>query len=87
MAALGLLEESVDGRFQLTELSQPLRTDHPQSIAQGVLFTASQENTHAWAELEHTLHTGISGFEHAFGMPRFEYWREHPEWTSIFSRR
>ena len=84
MAGLGLLEEAVDGRFQLTELAQPLRTDHPHSVAPSVLFTASEENTRAWAELEHTLHTGISGFEHAFGMPRFEYLRAHPEWTTIF---
>jgi hypothetical protein len=84
MAGLGLLEELDDGRFQLTELAQPLRTDHPQSVAPSVLFTASQENTRAWAELEHTLHAGVSGFEHAFGMPRFEYLRTHPEWANIF---
>jgi hypothetical protein len=84
MAGLGLLEEAVDGRSQLTELAQPLRRDHPQSVASNVLFTASQENTRAWSELEHTLRTGESGFEHAFGMPRFEHLREHPEWATIF---
>src|SRR5579864_9016976 len=84
MAVLGLLEESVDGCFQLTDLAQPLRTDHPQSVAPSVLFTASQENTRAWGELEHTLRTGISGFEHAFGMARFSYLRTHPEWATIF---
>ncbi len=84
MAGLGLLEETDDGRFQLTELAQPLRADHPQSVAPSVLFTASQENTRAWAELEHTLHNGVSGFELAFGMQRFEYLRAHPEWSSIF---
>lgn len=84
MAGLGLLEQAVDGRFQLTDLAQPLRTDHPESVVSSVLFTGSIENTRAWAELEHTLHTGVSGFEHAFGMPRFEYLRAHPEQMAIF---
>jgi hypothetical protein len=84
MAGLGLLEEAVDGRFQLTQLAQPLRTDHPHSVAPSVLFTASEENTRAWAELERTLRTGVSGFELAFGMPRFEYLRAHSEWATIF---
>ena len=84
MAGLGLLEEPVAGYFQLTDLAQPLRRDHPESVASSVLFTASIENTRAWAELEHTLRTGVSGFEHAFGMPRFPYLQAHPEWATIF---
>ena len=85
MASLGLLEEvGDDGCFQLTALGQPLRTDHAQSVARSVLFTACEENTRAWAELEHTLQTGSSGFEHAFGMPRFEYLRARPAWAAIF---
>ncbi|MBV9173272.1 MAG: hypothetical protein JOZ81_24670 [Chloroflexi bacterium] len=87
MATLGLLEEAVDGRFQLTDLAQPLRTDHPESVVSSVLFTASIENTRAWAELEHTLHTGVSGFEHACGMPRFEHLRAHRADDQIFRRR
>lgn len=84
MAGLGLLEETADGCFQSTELAQLLRRDHPHSVAPNVLFTASEENTRAWAELEQTLRTGISGFEHAFGMPRFSYLRAHPEWATVF---
>ena len=84
MASLGLLEEAPDGRFNLTALSEPLRSDHPASLRQDVLFTAARENTLAWASLEQTLFTGVSGFEHAFGMPRFEYLQAHPEWAAIF---
>jgi hypothetical protein len=84
MGAIGLLEETEDGRFRLTELSEALRGDHPESARDSVLFTASEENTRAWAALEYTLRSGLSGFEHAFGMPRFEHLQAHPDWASVF---
>jgi hypothetical protein len=84
MGGIGLFEETPDGRFGLTELSQVLRTDHPDSARDNVLFTASEENTRAWGALEHTLRTGVSGFEHAFGMPRFAHLQAHPEWAGVF---
>jgi hypothetical protein len=87
MAAIGLLTNAQDGRFQLTDLSDPLRSDHPASLRQDVLFTAGPENTLAWAALELTLRTGVSGFEYAFGMPRFEYCRRTQSGPPYFSRR
>src|SRR6185312_16280732 len=30
------------------------------------------------------VRSGVCGFEHAFGMPRFEYLRAHPEWAAVF---
>lgn len=80
MAVIGLVDELADGRFGPTELSEALRT----SVRDNVLFTASEENTLAWAGLEHTLRTGISGFERAFGVPRFQYLQAHPEWADVF---
>jgi hypothetical protein len=80
MAVVGLVEELADGRFGPTELSAALRT----SVRDNVLFTASEENTLAWAGLEHTLRTGVSGFQRAFGVPRFQYLQAHPEWADVF---
>ena len=87
MACIGLVEEMPDGRFGSTELADHLRTDHPSAVRDNVSFTASEENTLAWAALERTLRTGVAGFEHAFGMPRFRYLQLHPEWATVFQKQ
>ncbi len=84
MSGIGLIAETGEGRFALTELSEALRSDVPGSVRDNVLFTASEENTRAWGALEHTLRTGVSGFEHAFGMPRFTHLQVHPAWAGVF---
>ena len=84
MSGIGLIAETDDGCFSSTSLSDALRSDVAGSARDSVLFTASEENTRAWAALEHTLRNGVSGFEHAFGMPRFEHLQAQPEWAGVF---
>jgi hypothetical protein len=38
----------------------------------------------AWGDLSNSVETGQSGFEHIYGMPLFEYFRNNPKAAAIF---
>jgi hypothetical protein len=89
---LGIFEWQDDGRFALTDLSQPLLSSSPESVRPGVLFLG-QEQYRAWADLLQTVMTGEPAFQRLFGTP-FDYYDQHPEtgeafdsWMSVSSRQ
>ena len=72
LAAEGVLEERGDATFALTDLGQPLRSDHPQSqrgaaLARGALYFA------AAAQMLPALQAGEIPFDRAYGQPLFNY--------------
>lgn len=85
LAAEGVLEEHADAMFALTELGQPLRADHPQSLrgaalARGGLYFAVA------AQLLPALQAGVIPFDHANGQSLFTYLSANPAAESAFQQ-
>ena len=78
----GLFQETADGHFDHSALSQALRSDAPGSYRAGArLFHTLFP---AWNGLDHSIRTGEPGFNKVFGKPIFEYLGEHPELAPQF---
>ncbi|HYV20963.1 MAG TPA: methyltransferase [Verrucomicrobiae bacterium] len=85
LAALGLLTGKDGKRFALTPLGETLKTGAPGSARATVLTLGGPFGWKAWEELLHSVKTGKTGFEKAFGMGAFDYLAKHPDEASLFS--
>ena len=84
LVSAGVFSERDDGTFELTPLSEWLRSDVPGSFRSAVrLFTGPQE-WGAWGALSHTVRTGEMAQGHVFGLSPFEYFEKHPEEGAVF---
>jgi hypothetical protein len=79
LAGAGVFAEDGLGRFMLTPLAATLRTDTPDSVRDWALLIAAPPVWAAWGDLLHSIRTGESAFEHAFGMPLFKYMSDHSQ--------
>jgi hypothetical protein len=85
LSNLGILTEGADRRFGLTPVGQALRTGAPGAARSSILTMASDWWIQGMGELRYSLETGKPGFEHALGMPIFEWFTKHPDIASLFS--
>lgn len=85
LASRGVFREDTDGRFSLTALADPLRSDAPDSIHNWALFVGSEAELQTWAHLSYSIRTGKPAFEHIFGKGWFTYLDEQPEMAKIFN--
>jgi hypothetical protein len=85
LASVGVFAEQPEGRFAQTPMSDALRSDVPHSMRGVARFAIRPWSIQAWMELEHTLQTGASAFEHAHGMKIFDYLTQHPSEMKIFA--
>lgn len=85
LASLGILTERDTQRFALTPLGEALKTGAPGSARATLMAFCSPWFSGGWQEILHSVQTGKTGFEKAFGMPVFEYLGQHPEDASNFS--
>src|SRR4051812_8392816 len=53
LAALGVVDQAADGRYQLTEAGQFLRSDVPGSLRGIAAMFGGEIHTRAWARLNH----------------------------------
>jgi len=72
LASVGIFAEQADGRFDLTPLAQPLRSDAPDTV-RPFLFVTGEVAGPAVAELEYSVRTGQPAFDHARGVSWWEY--------------
>lgn len=86
-AASRLVDLDRDGRARLSRIGEPLRRDHPHSIASWVAYQAAPANADAHAQLEAQLREGAepSGHRRAFGNSVWDYLGEHPEEGARFA--
>ncbi len=82
-AFYGLVTELPEGRFELTDFGQPLRSDVKESIAPTAIMLG-QEHYRAWGSLLHSVMSGESAFQHVYGMPMFDYLAKDPEAQADF---
>jgi len=85
LAGLGVLSEREGQRFALTPLGEALKSGAPGSARPTLLALAGPMCWQGFGEFMHSLETGKTGFEKAFGMPVFDYLAKNPEDAANFS--
>jgi len=85
LAGIGIFAEDADGRYRQTELSDVLRTDHPQSMRRSALMFGAGFMWKPMGELAAGITTGQPPFEHLFGAQFFEYLAAHPDDAAVFN--
>jgi hypothetical protein len=85
LASVGIFAEQEDGRFRQTPMSEALRSDVPYSM-RGVARMSNQHSiTRGWMELERSVRTNTSAFEHAHGVRLLDYLNHRPEEMEVFA--
>ena len=79
LAAVGVLQESENGWYELTDVGSFLRNDVPGSHASMARLLSSGSCWAAWGNLLHTVRTGETAFEHTHGVDVWRYRAAHPE--------
>ncbi len=85
LASSGVFREDEQRRFELTPLSDCLRSDVHGSMAALSLMRGDWQYQ-AWSKLEHSIQTGQAAFEHVFGEPIFDYLAHSPEQAAVFDQ-
>ncbi|GAA4437214.1 methyltransferase [Bremerella cremea] len=83
LASVGIFTETDPRHFALTPSAEPLRKDVPGSKYALALMTGD-EQFRTWAELEYSVRTGKTAFDHVYGKPIFQYLGENPSKAKIF---
>ena len=83
LASVGVFAEDEQGRFALTPLAEPLRSDVAGS-KRALALMSGDEQFRAWAEIDYSLRTGKVAFDKVFGKPAFDYLGDHPDKARIF---
>ena len=85
LASVGVFSHDTENRFAITPVSETLRTDIRGSLRAFAMTELGEEHYPAWGDLLHSVHTGEIAFNHAFGMPVWEFFAKHPENARIFN--
>lgn len=84
LAGLGILTEKDDKRFALTDLGAAMKTGAPGS-ARSTILSFGNWGANSFQEIMHSLETGGTGMQKAFGERLFDYLAKRPEAASQFS--
>jgi hypothetical protein len=85
LSSLGVFHEDPSGRFALTPLAEPLRTDVPDSVRALSIFNGGPQVWRTWGELTYSVTTGESAFRPVFGADNWTYRAHNPEANAIFN--
>ena len=86
LASVGIFEEVGPRTFALTPPAELLQRAHPRSARDMMVFIADPFHFRVYADLEESLKTGRPCGEKTVGMPVFQYFEKHPEYSEIFNR-
>ena len=78
LASTGVFAEDASGRFHLTPLAEPLRSDAPDSVRGFAIYFGADWHRRVYNELGYSVQTGKPAFEKIYGKPFFEYLAENP---------
>lgn len=85
LASQDIFVQRNDGRFQLEDHSELLRSDVPGSLRPSAVMAGEPWFYGPYGHLVHTVRTGQTAFDHLFGSGLFEYLGEHPEESQLFN--
>jgi hypothetical protein len=84
-AVEGFVKLDRKGRFRLTRLGAPLRTDRPDSMRDWSIYLASRSCTSAWADLTESIRTGEPAFPRVHGTSVWQWFAAHPDEERTFA--
>ncbi len=84
LAQDGILAQPAPRQFALTPVSEPLRSDHPQSVRNTIRQTMSPWNLATWARFHDAVTTGEPQFEKVHGKDLWGYFEDHPDHGAWF---
>lgn len=85
-ATVGVFALRPDGRIEMTDMAEALRSDVPQSQRDMILFNGDPICSRPYGEIVTALRTGRPVFEGIFGAGFFTYLRQEPEKGELFDR-
>ena len=85
LASLGIFAERKDGRFVLTPLAEPLRSDAPASLRGSAILYGEPWWWGPCGQLLRSVLTNQAGFDHFHGADLFKYLEEHPDAAHLFN--
>jgi len=85
LAAEGLFRETAARRFRLTKVGEALRSDKGSSPRELIRMLNGAPYL-AFAQLGHSVRTGLPAFDEVFGKPRFDWLADHPDEAALFQR-
>lgn len=83
LAAEGVFRETAARRFALTDVGAALCSD-ARSSPRDLIRMLNREPYLAFAQLGHSVRTGLPSFEKVFGKPRFDWLADHPDEAALF---
>jgi hypothetical protein len=83
-ASVGVLSEGPDGKFSETPMSAVLRKNANPSLRGLAIMGGREWHGRGWSHLEYCVRTGKQAVDRIYGMPIFEYLKQHPEEAQIF---
>ena len=86
LAAIGVLHETSDRLYSLTNLGVTLRSDLPGSMLAWVKLAFSDDQGTAWQALTHGVRTGQHAFRHVFGTDIWTRLADRPEAARLFDQ-
>src|SRR5690606_5625992 len=85
LASVGVFAEESDGRFRLTDLAEPLRSDAPDSLRAFSIYFGAEFHLRVWGHLAYSIIHGQPVFDHIHKKGVFEYLEQHPDQAKIFN--
>ncbi|MCP9495268.1 MAG: acetylserotonin O-methyltransferase [Pyrinomonadaceae bacterium MAG19_C2-C3] len=86
LAGIGVFQEVEPEVFALTPHAEPLRSDAPGSMRNGVIFMGEEWHWRVWGNMLHSVRTGKPAWGHVHGAEVFDYFTMNPEQAEIFNR-
>jgi hypothetical protein len=83
-ASVGVLSEGSDGKFSETPMSAVLRKNANPSLRGLAIMGGREWHGQGWSHLEYCVRTGKQALDRIYGMPVFEFLKQHPEEARIF---
>jgi O-methyltransferase domain len=83
-ACVGVLSEGPDGKFSETPMSAVLRSNASPSLRNLAIMGGRDWHGRGWSDLEYCVRTGKQAVEHIYGVPVFEFLKQHPQEGQIF---
>ena len=85
LASVGVFAEDGEGRFGLTPLAELLQSGVADSQRAKMLYYGDPAQWRSWGELLYSVKTGETGFQHVYGMGKWEYRGINREENDIFN--
>ncbi|WP_329537931.1 acetylserotonin O-methyltransferase (plasmid) [Streptomyces sp. NBC_01450] len=85
LATKGVFREDDGGRFHLTPLAEPLRTDSEHSLRDYVLVRGEPVFWQSAAQLHEGVRTGTTAFENVYGVPFYDHIAADPDLSRAFN--